>query len=164
MNKRTLTVTTLAMVLASSSLLAACSGDGSAANAADGKNPDGSTAQQTRGKISTTIYDRGNMVPEEGTLAKNRWTDWINKNGPVDVTFVPIPRTRPEDKLNVMFASGEVPDLIQDYDGKNRNSWYESKQLLPLDDLIEKNSVEYKELLQKYPLLRKYGTRAEDDG
>ncbi|MGG1515547.1 extracellular solute-binding protein [Paenibacillus oryzisoli] len=163
MKRKLITLSVLAVVLAGVSLLAACGKEeGSAPPAASGDTKaQGTAAPEKRGKISTTIYDRGNMVPEEGTLDKNRWTAYINKNGPVDVTFVPIPRTKPEDKLNVMFASGEAPDLIQDYDGKNRSTWYESKQLLPLDDLIDKYSVEYKALLQKYPLLRKYGTRAD---
>ncbi|MGG1556363.1 extracellular solute-binding protein [Paenibacillus ferrarius] len=162
MKRKLITLSVLAVALAGVSLLAACGKEEGGAPAASGDTKvQGSAAPEKRGKISTTIYDRGNMVPEEGTLDKNRWTDYINKNGPVDVTFVPIPRTKPEDKLNVMFASGEAPDLIQDYDGKNRSTWYESKQLLPLDDLIDKYSVEYKALLQKYPLLRKYGTRSD---
>ncbi|RTE10354.1 extracellular solute-binding protein [Paenibacillus whitsoniae] len=162
MKRKLITLSVLAVALAGVSLLAACGKEEGGAPAASGDTKvQGTAAPEKRGKISTTIYDRGNMVPEEGTLDKNRWTDYINKNGPVDVTFVPIPRTKPEDKLNVMFASGEAPDLIQDYDGKNRSTWYESKQLLPLDDLIDKYSVEYKALLQKYPLLRKYGTRSD---
>jgi putative aldouronate transport system substrate-binding protein len=62
----------------------------------------------------------------------------------------------------VLLASGEAPDFIQDYDQNNKNNWYTSKQLMPLDELIEKHSVEYKALMQKYPILRKLGTR--DDG
>jgi putative aldouronate transport system substrate-binding protein len=166
MKKRLLVVSTVAVALASISLLAACSksDDGKGATTTSTSTAAGTTATKApekRGKMTTSIYDRGNMVPEEGTLDKNRWTDWVNKNSPVDVTFIPIPRSKPEDKLNVMFASGEAPDLIQDYDGKNRSSWYESKQLLPLDDLIEKNSVEFKALLAKNPLLKKFGTRSD---
>ncbi|MDR6549042.1 extracellular solute-binding protein [Paenibacillus qinlingensis] len=164
MKKRILVVSTVAVALASISLLAACGKE------EDSKGTEASTstsstqaskAPEKRGKMTTSIYDRGNMVPEEGTLDKNRWTEWINKNSPVDVTFMPIPRTKPEDKLNVLFASGEAPDLIQDYDMKNRSSWYESKQLLPLDDLIAKNSVEFKALLERNPLLKKFGTRSD---
>ncbi|MDF2922342.1 MAG: extracellular solute-binding protein family 1 [Paenibacillaceae bacterium] len=158
MKKRLLVVSAAVIALTSISFLAAC-GKEEDNNATTG--PQASNAPEKRGKITTTIYDRGNMVPEEGTLDKNRWTEWINKNSPVDVIFVPIPRTKPEDKLNVMFASGEAPDLIQEYDGKNRSSWYESKQLMPLDDLIAKHSVEFKALLERNPLLRKFGTRSD---
>lgn len=97
-----------------------------------------------KGKISVMVYDRGRVPAEEGNYEKNRWTEWINKNAPAEVTFVPIPRNKPEDKLNVLLASGSAPDFIQDYNPLNKNAWYASKRLMPLDDLIEKHSVEYK--------------------
>ncbi|WP_127586837.1 extracellular solute-binding protein [Paenibacillus koleovorans] len=163
MKKRLVTAVAFTMVLSSGVLLAACGKEekeptGAASPSASAT---ATATPEKRGKITTSIYDRGNMVVEEGTLDKNRWTEWLNKNGPVDVTFIPIPRTNPQEKINVMFASGDAPDLIQDYGGGNRNAWYEAKQLLPLDDLIEKYSVEYKALLKANPVLKKYGTRSD---
>ncbi|MGG1556079.1 ABC transporter substrate-binding protein [Paenibacillus ferrarius] len=157
-NKKKSALMVMTTVVAAGSLLAACGkeGDkgegGKASVGADGK----------KGKISVMVYDRGRVPAEEGTYDKNRWTEWINKNAPAEVTFVPIPRNKPEDKLNVLLASGSAPDFIQDYNPLNKNAWYASKQLMPLDDLIEKHSVEYKALLNKYPILRKLGT--QDDG
>lgn len=154
-----------AAVLAASAiaLLAACSGQ-KAEESASGSStaPVKSNEPEKRGKITVMVYDRGRVPAEEGTYEKNRWTEWINKNGPVDVAFMPIPRTKPEEKLNVLFASGSAPDLIVDYSADNRNAWYSSKQIQPIGDAIEKYSKEYKEQLAKYPILRKLGVR--DDG
>ncbi|MFD0717514.1 ABC transporter substrate-binding protein [Paenibacillus sp. GCM10027626] len=149
-------VLTLTSVFAAGVVLAGCSGQQEKKET--GNNPP--TAD--RGHISVMVYDRGRVPADEGTYEKNRWTEWINNNGPVDATFVPIPRNNPGEKLNVLLASGSAPDFIQDYDAINRNAWYNAKQLMPLDDLIEQHSVEYKAMLEKYPILRKLGTH--DDG
>ncbi|WP_284638373.1 extracellular solute-binding protein [Paenibacillus silviterrae] len=149
----------LTSVLAAGAVLAGCSQEAGKGQTAGSP---GDSSGTKKGKISVMVYDRGRVPAEEGNYEKNRWTEWINKNAPAEVTFVPIPRNKPEDKLNVLLASGSAPDFIQDYNPLNKNAWYASKQLMPLDDLIEKHSVEYKALLSKYPILRKLGT--QDDG
>lgn len=114
-----------------------------------------------RGSISVSIYDRGNIVPEEGNWEKNRWIEWINKNGPVDVKFMPVPRWESFPKFNALFASGSAPDLILEYDASFRNTWYSQKLLMPIDDMINKYSTTYKQLLEKYPQLRKSGMKED---
>lgn len=142
---------TLAMV--TGSLLSGCSSSKEGAEKLTGS---GSTNAGNKGKpeISVTIYDRGKVPPQEGTYENNRWTKWINDNGPVNVKFVPIPRNQSQDKLNTLIAAGDAPDLILEYDANFRNQLYNQKQLLPIDDLIEKYSTNYKELLNKYPILK----------
>lgn len=156
---RTVVLSTAAMLMATI-LLAACSEK----EKDQQTQPQASAAAtKARGKISATIYERGSDVPqEEGTKTANRWTRWINENGPVDVTFVSIPRFESAPKLNTLFASGSAPDLIAEYDSVIKNQLYAQKQLLPLDDVIEKNSTVYKDTLKKYPKLRQLGL--QDDG
>jgi putative aldouronate transport system substrate-binding protein len=48
-----------------------------------------------------------------------------------------------------------------EYDGNFRTQMYEQKQLMPIGDLIDKYSTTYKELLAKFPLLKKLGTRED---
>jgi putative aldouronate transport system substrate-binding protein len=115
-----------------------------------------------RGSISVTLYDRGNVPPEAGTINNNIWTKWINEKGPVNVKFVPFPRSEQVQKLNLLFASGEAPDLIFEYDGGFFNQLYAQKQLMPLNELIEKYSTSYKQLTKKYPQLMTLGKM--DDG
>ncbi|MDF2927625.1 MAG: hypothetical protein K0R57_6539 [Paenibacillaceae bacterium] len=136
---------------------AGCSGNGESGTekATPGA---GTQAPEKRGSISMSIYDRGNVPAEEGTIDNNRWTKWMNENGPADIKFVPIPRSESLQKLNVLFASGTAPDLILEFDRSYLSQLYTQKQLLPLDDLIAKHSTEYKKRLEEYPLIKKATT------
>lgn len=114
-----------------------------------------------RGSITVSLYDRGSVPAEEGTMSDNRWTKWVNENGPVNVKYVTVPRFESLQKFNVLFASKSAPDLIFEFDTAYQGQLYNQKQLLPLDDLIESSSTEYKAMLEKYPALRKAGTMAD---
>ncbi|TLS54167.1 extracellular solute-binding protein [Paenibacillus antri] len=170
METRARWVTATALVITASLLAAGCSNGGggeaappkeSGGTSTAGEGKTGDAAPEARGSITASIYDRGSIPPEEGTADNNRWTKWLVENGPADVKFVPVPRWESKEKFNVMFASGSAPDLIFEYDTAYRNELISQKQLMPLNDLIEEHSVEYKALLEKYPLLRKVATRED---
>ncbi|PUA38213.1 ABC transporter substrate-binding protein [Paenibacillus elgii] len=148
-------VTSTAAVLGAGMLVAGCSGS---------SVPDDKAGQQEgkRGSLTVSIYDRNNIPPEEGNWDKNRWSDWINKNGPVQVKYVPVPRWESFQKFNALFASAAAPDLILEYDTGYRNQWYAQKLLMPLDEVIDKYSTTYKELMKQFPQLKKLATK--DDG
>jgi putative aldouronate transport system substrate-binding protein len=125
-------------------------------------SPAAAATSEKRGNITVSIYDRNNIPPEEGNWERNRWVEWVNKNGPVDVKYVPVPRWESLQKFNALFATGTAPDLVLEYDAGYRNQWYSQKLLMPLDDVIEKHSTSYKELMKQFPQLKKLGTK--DDG
>lgn len=159
----------MAGLLAVSACACSSSGNGSASSqtsSAAGSSADTSTEtsgpQEGRKKITSTVYDRGNVPTSEGTTEDNRWTKWINENSPVEVTFVAIPRTDSGEKLNVLFASGTAPDLIFEYSPSVKTPLYQQKQLMPIDDMIENYSTTYKALTEQYPELLKAGKM--DDG
>ncbi|WP_284645075.1 extracellular solute-binding protein [Paenibacillus silviterrae] len=133
-----------------------------AAGAAGCSQKEEGTTGQAEGKATITVsnYDRGNIPAAEGTVEENRWTKWINEHSPVTAKYVPIARAEAVKKLNVLFASGSAPDIVNDYDTGFRNSLYQQKQLMPLDDYL-KYAPEYEKLLQKYPQLRKIGTKPD---
>ncbi|WP_042201109.1 extracellular solute-binding protein [Paenibacillus camerounensis] len=139
-------------------LLAGCSNNSNKEPAAG--NAD-SGAPKERGNISSTIYDRGSVPNGMGTIEDNMWTKWINENGPANVKYVAIPRWESQSKLNVLLASGSAPDLIFEFGTSIRNQMFDQKQLMPLDDLIEQHSVEYKALLEKYPQLKQAGIKSD---
>ncbi|WP_438446022.1 extracellular solute-binding protein [Gorillibacterium sp. sgz5001074] len=115
-----------------------------------------------RTDITVTVYERNNIPPEEGTWEKNRWTEWVNKNGPHNVKYVTVPRWESLQKLNALFATSSAPDLILEYDTSYRNTWYSQKLLMPIDDIVEKYSTTYKDMMKQFPQLKKLGTK--DDG
>lgn len=136
---------------------AACGNEaGGSSPAASGSDIANTPAK--RGSITVALYDRGNIPAEEGTMDNNRWTKWVNANGPVDVKFVTIPRWESLQKYNVLFASGSAPDLIFEFDRSYLGQLYNQKQLLPLEDIIAEYSKEYKQRLEEYPTLKKAAT------
>lgn len=156
-------------------LLAACSNSGEtngsggskgtdlSAKGGDQTAPASPAKQADKKKITVMVYDRSNIPQGEGTYEKNRWTEWINENGPedVEVAFVPVPRGAVRDKLNTLFASDSAPDLILDYDPAIRNDLVIQNLVLPLDELIDQHSVYYKELIAQYPALVKLSTKED---
>lgn len=118
--------------------------------------------EKEKPEITVGVYDRGNIPVEEGTVDNNRWTRWINKNSPVNVKFIPIPRGDSVQKYKVLFGAGNAPDLIIDYDSSFLSQLVTDRQVIPIGDLIDQYSTEYKELLDEYPIVRHLAT--ESDG
>ncbi|OUS69909.1 ABC transporter substrate-binding protein [Paenibacillus sp. MY03] len=147
----------IACLLAGTAIFAACSNDG-------GEQGDKSqgAGSQGKSKITVSIYERGNVPQEMGTIDNNQWTKWINENGPVEAQYVPIPRGESVQKLNLLFASGDAPDVVSDFATSFRDQLYQQKQIMAVDDLIAEHSVSYKALMEKYPELKK--AAAKPDG
>jgi len=99
------------------------------------------------GKITATVWDFQKCPKEMGDMTNNVWTKWINENCPVDVKFVPITRWDESTLIRQKFASGTAPDYVFVYDSTLRASLYRDKMILRLNDLIEKNSTEYKKVV-----------------
>ncbi|OAS17796.1 extracellular solute-binding protein [Paenibacillus oryzisoli] len=151
----------MAVVLLTSMIAAGCS-TSEKTPAQESASAKPAATQEPRGKIVASVYERNNIPPEEGNWEKNRWVEWINKNGPTDVKYVTVPRWESLPKFNALFATNSAPDLILEYDTGYRNQWYSQKMLMPLDDVIAKYSTTYKELMTQFPQLKKLGTK--DDG
>lgn len=164
--KKSWVVGLMASTLALGTVLAGCSSE--RAEGPTKETPTDHSADSQGGKaaepkkdITVSIYDRGNFPKEEGTLESNRWTKWINENGPANVTFVPVPRSQSKDKLNVMFASASAPDIIFEYNMDIKNELFNQKLLMPIDEMVEQYSTTYKSLLEQYPELRKLGNKSD---
>lgn len=114
-----------------------------------------------KGSLSATVYDRGLIAASEGTIEKNRWTTWINENGPANVKFVAVPRSEAKQKLNTLFASGSAPDLIFEFEPTIKNPLYDQKQLMPIDDMIEQYSTVYKQLIADNPALKSASLKSD---
>ncbi|MDQ1914662.1 extracellular solute-binding protein [Paenibacillus sp. GD4] len=120
-----------------------------------------SNTPEARKDITATIYDRGSVPAAEGTIEENRWTKWLNEKGPVNVKFTAVPRFESQQKLNVLFASASAPDLIFEYAPHIKNPLVDQKLLMPIDEMVEKYSTTYKQMLKEYPSLKKVGMKAD---
>lgn len=151
-------MTAVTLSLACGCLMVACSNN---SGNKEGEAPASSAAGQKKGNISVTIYDRGNIPQGMGTIDNNRWTKWLNETGPATAKYVPIPRGESVQKLNILFASGNAPDVIEEFDANFRDQLVQQKQIMPVDELIQKYSTTYKELMRKYPELKKASTKSD---
>ncbi|WP_168122388.1 extracellular solute-binding protein [Paenibacillus sp. HB172176] len=122
---------------------------------------EGARADSDRPGISVSMFDRGNIPSEMGTPTANMWVDWIRENSAIDVRYISIPRGESVQKYNILLASNEAPDLIQEYDTEFINKLYIQKQILPIDELVEDYSIEYKKVLEQFPILRKLATQPD---
>lgn len=157
MKKKQWVTGVMVFTLTGGALLAGCS----STKPGEAQTGAGGDKAEPKKDITVSIYDRGNVSPDEGTIENNRWTKWINENGPANVKFVAIPRAKPEEKINVLYASGSAPDLLFEYSPKVKDTLQQQKQFMPIDQLIEKNSTEYKKVLQDNPALKKAGTKSD---
>lgn len=112
----------------------------------------------TTKELTISVYDRGQISSEEGDYNNNRWTRWIKEQTGINVKWIPIPRNDAKQKLSVLVATGEAPDIITEYDQSFIYSLYEQGVLLPLDDYIEEYSTTYKKYLSENPELLPYVT------
>ncbi len=111
-----------------------------------------------KGKLSAAVYDRGNVPPDQGTIQDNWATRWINETAPVEVEFVPIPRSSDTEKYNTLFAAGDAPDIVWSYSAEFKGQLITQRQAMPLEDLINESSTTYKQLLEENPGLKKLTT------
>ncbi|THF76890.1 extracellular solute-binding protein [Cohnella fermenti] len=159
----------VALCMIAGALLAGCSGNGNNGNngnsqaspapeASSSGTPAGDPYADLPKKVSISTFDRGAVSSDEGTYEDNRWTKWIGEQSGIDVSIVPVPRNQAQDKLNVLIASNQAPDLIWEYDRTYIGKLVTQGAIQPVDDYIEKYSTSYKAYLQEHPELKPYLT------
>ncbi|WP_372661107.1 extracellular solute-binding protein [Cohnella sp.] len=148
-------------------LTSACStrNNEGANNQAQESNPPASTAADSSANdtkdpyndlpktVSISMFDRGKVSSDEGTYEENRWVDWIRKESGIDVSIIPVPRSQAKDKLNVLIASNQAPDLIWEFDRSYIGKLVTQGALQPIGEYIEKYSTSYKKYLEENPEL-----------
>ncbi|QGH33553.1 extracellular solute-binding protein [Gracilibacillus salitolerans] len=157
-------VMVIVLCLALGALLAGCTSKESSEtveNETESNESNENSQNSEKPQITSSIYDRGSVPAAEGSIEDNRWTKWIKQNGPVNVKYQPIPRWESTEKFNTLFASGQAPDLLFEYSAGPKDTWYQQKQLMPLGEIIEEHSTDYKQMLEDYPALRKAGTLSD---
>ena len=181
MARRTLSVVLVALFLFG--ILAGCSGNGGSSET-DTDSNEGKTSETTSApektenagkqeekpketiEISMTVLDRGGIPAELGSYAENAGVDYINEEMAeygIQVSVVPVPRNQSYDKMNAMLAAGTAPDILWEYSRGWCNQLRVQKVILPVDDIIEKYSTDYKAYFEaNKDLLAPYVTM--DDG
>lgn len=146
----------LPLLLAAVAALAGCSKGGSEGATGDGAGAGGDKYDKLPKEVSVSMFDRGQVSSDEGTYEENRWVKWIREQSGVNVKIVPVPRNQAQDKLNVLIASNQAPDLIWEYDRNYIGNLVTQGVIQPIDEYIEKYSTSYKKYLQENSDLKPY--------
>lgn len=150
----------LAVLPVSTLLISALTGCGSDSNkVSSSASPAASTAAATAAPtpsgppvtLTVEVFDRG--IQGQPDLNNNTWTRYINDNfgkqNNAIVKFVPVPRSQEIDKLNVLMAAGEAPDLSFTYDSPTVSRYAKSNGIVQLNDLLAKSGKELTNYLGK---------------
>jgi len=162
--KRRLTSLLILMMLATS--LAACSSKDNSAAGNSGNT--GNTANETEASSEPVTYPirtdqtlsywgeiNGNLISVAATHDEIPFfQDWQKKTG-VPLKFTAPPTGQVKESLNVMLASGDLPDMIEynflgDFPGGPEKAISDG-YILKLNDLIDKHAPNLKKYLQDHP-------------
>jgi putative aldouronate transport system substrate-binding protein len=98
--------------------------------------------------LTVEVFDRGK--PGQPDLNNNYWTKYINdtfgKKFNTSVKFVSVPRTQEVDKLNVLMAAGQAPDIVFTYNQGTVYNYVQQGGLTNLDSALK----QYGSTLTKY--------------
>lgn len=104
------------------------------------------SAEQSLTQISMVINDLGMVFPEGLDENDNPYINYIRDETGLDVRVSIPPQEVYEEKLNVIMASRDLPDLIHSYNPVWYDDYVKKGALLPLDDYIDRFGPE----LRKY--------------
>lgn len=95
----------------------------------------------------------------------NDYTKWLEEQTGIDLVFDVAPNNEDEakQKLNLVLASGELPDVILNFGVTLDQQQVLADQglIIPLDDLIEQYGDEYKKVLEALPQIKEVSTLAD---
>ena len=96
-----------------------------------------STGETTTLRVA--VFDRGN-APDGMSATENIWTNWINeqfgKPNNIKVEFQGIPRNQEVEKINMMMASRNAPDILLTYDKSVFFNYAKTGGLADLTELV----------------------------
>ncbi|MFS0725293.1 extracellular solute-binding protein [Paenibacillus sp. 1P07SE] len=149
-------------VLTAAALIAGCSsnngGSGGAGGATEGSSGNtGNNAAPITLRIE--LFDRNNTPAGAPPITDNFMTQYVQENfgdpNNIKVEFVAVPRTQEVEKLNVLMAANQAPDLVYTYDKPTVEKYVKDGGLTDLGPLIEQYGQTLTEVLGEDVL--KYG-------
>ncbi|OMD03778.1 extracellular solute-binding protein [Paenibacillus sp. FSL R5-0636] len=95
-------------------------------------------------KFSISLNTSGNAYTESSKdINTDKWVKELEKRANVDLDIKLIPLKDFDSKMAVMFAGGDIPDVVQNVGGATDKSMAGSVQagvFMPLDDLLKENA------------------------
>lgn len=92
-------------------------------------------------KFSMSMATSGNKYAEKsGDINKEKWVNKLEELAKVDIDIRMIPLKDFDQKMSLMFASNDIPDVVQNVGGattKGMSGSIEAGIFMPLDDLLK---------------------------
>lgn len=119
---------------------AGCGNKAETADSATGSSASsGAVSSNSPVTLTVEVFDRG--IQGQPDLNNNMWTRYINDNfgkpNNITVEFVPVLRSQEIDKLNILMAANEAPDICFTYDTATITKYIKNDGLTQLDDLLK---------------------------
>ena len=118
----------------------------------------GCRQENAKADITVVLMDKGRCSAEEGDMTSNRWTRYINEHSGVTVEFIAVARDNFEENLNLLLASGTVPDIMLTYEATYVQQLIDQELIQPIGNLIDQYSTACKDYLKANPTLESYLT------
>lgn len=89
-------------------------------------------------------------------LANNGFTKWLEEKTNVHIDWDYAPSSGVAEKLNLVLASGDYPDIIMNMGVNNQQQMIYGAQgvFIPLNDYIEEYGVEMKKAFEQHPIVK----------
>lgn len=149
----------ITLLLSATFILASCTAN-PASGTASGSNGAASAPSSVAGPkeivdINVMVYERGQEYPSGMSTVDNTLTRWMNEQlAPLGVkaNFIPIPRSGADDKVNLLLAGNEAPDIVMTYDLQRVSTYGSQGGLLDLAPYVDRLDAgwlkDYKDSLQ----------------
>ncbi|MBD0381805.1 extracellular solute-binding protein [Paenibacillus sp. WST5] len=151
--RRKASLSLLLVGLLTSGLLSGCIG--SAQSSVRQEESTGGRGYEEPVTLKVQVYERG-LSPSGVTVTNNYLTDWVQRQfgdpNHIRMKYVPVPRARDIQELNVMIASGEAPDIVFTYDENLMYSYASQGGLQELGALLDTYGPNLKSFLGKETL------------
>lgn len=109
-------------------------------------DPEGSPKAAARPTVKVMVANNAKF--ENGMNEnKNPYIDYIRDNTNLDVQFTMAPNEGYQDRLNIVMASGDLPDIIHTADPTWLVNYVNQKALQPLNDVMEKYGQDLKKII-----------------
>ncbi|KAF9124994.1 hypothetical protein BGX30_000655 [Mortierella sp. GBA39] len=143
-------------------LLAGCSTESGSKAAEPDRKASGTDIQLTapgtyplvQEKTTLKVMVRGNPLVEN--FETNEFTKWYEEKTNVHIEWEVVPEQSMQEKLNLVLASEDYPDVIMGLNiSPSQQMIYGSQgAFLPLNDLIEKQGLQTKKMFQENPEIK----------
>ncbi|PZE22177.1 ABC transporter substrate-binding protein [Paenibacillus xerothermodurans] len=130
-------------------ILSGCSGEGFESASKSSESGGSATGKDTV-TLRIEVFDRGN-APSGLAANKNALTDYAQEHfgtpNNIKLEYVPVPRTQETEKLNVMLAANEAPDIVFTYDSNLVYKYVEQGGLTEVGQMLNEHGKNLKQFL-----------------